>query len=120
MVITSTRLIRILTLGSEAVLGLALFPLVLIRDDIRDAAFRKRIILHEKIHLRQQIELLILPFYLWYLVEYCAGRLRGKDHYHALTGISFEKEADANMDDLNYLHTRRSFAFLQYLGKGTR
>ena len=25
----------------------------------------------------------------------CAGRLRGRDHYRAIIGISFEKEADA-------------------------
>jgi len=118
VVISSTRLIRVLTLGSDGVLGLALFPFIIIRRDIPAGEYRDRIIRHEKIHLRQQVELLILPFYIWYLVEYCAGRLRRKSHYHAVIDISFEKEADANMDDMNYLHTRKLFAFFRYVSKG--
>lgn len=115
MTISSTRLIRILTLGSDGILGLALFPFVIIRRDIPAGKYRDRIIRHEMIHLRQQLELLILPFYIWYLVEYCAGRLRGKNHYRAIIDISFEKEADANMDDINYLRARKLFAFYKYL-----
>ncbi len=117
MTISSTRLIRILTLGSDGVLGLALFPFIIIRRDIPAGEYRDRIIRHEKIHLRQQLELLILPFYIWYLLEYCAGRLRGKNHYRAIIDISFEKEADAQMDDMSYLHTRKHFAFYEYLSK---
>jgi hypothetical protein len=118
MLIASTRLIKFLTLGSDRVLGLALYPCIILRDDIPDGPLKRGIILHEKIHLRQQLELIILPFYLWYLAEYCAGRLRGRDHYRAVIGISFEREADAHMNDIDYLRTRRFFAFLKYLKKG--
>lgn len=114
MLITSTRLIRLLTLGSDRVLGLALYPCIILRDDIPDGPLKRTIILHEKIHLRQQLELIILPFYLWYFAEYCAGRLRGRDHYHAIIGISFEREADAHMNKTDYLEKRRPYAFLKY------
>jgi len=116
--ISSTRLIRILTLGSDGILGLALFPFVIIRRDIPAGEYRDRILRHEMIHLRQQLELFILPFYIWYLVEYCAGRLRGKNHYRATIDISFEKEADDNMDDINYLRARKLFGFFKYVSKG--
>jgi hypothetical protein len=61
---------------------------------------------HEKIHLKQQKELFILPFYIWYLIAlYRKGYIN----------ISFEKEAYANEKNLTYLRKRRIFAFLRYL-----
>lgn len=53
---------------------------------------------HEKIHLAQQLELLIIPFYIIYLIEWIFKRYRN---------ISFEKEAYANQEDMNYLEWRR-------------
>lgn len=61
---------------------------------------------HEKIHLRQQIEMLIIPFYVWYLIEYYI-----KGYYN----VSFEKEAYTNEKNLTYLKKRRIFAFIRYL-----
>ena len=53
---------------------------------------------HEKIHLAQQLELLIIPFYIIYFIEWIFKRYRN---------ISFEKEAYANQEDMNYLEWRR-------------
>lgn len=66
---------------------------------------------HESIHTAQMRELLYLPFYLIYVVEW-AYRLiqtRGKltDAYFS---ISFEREAYAHGDNLSYLPRRRHFA----------
>lgn len=65
----------------------------------------KRTINHERIHLRQQRELLIIPFYIWYLIAlYRVG-------YH---NISFEREAYQNDHDFDYISNRKPFAFLKY------
>ena len=43
--------------------GLTFFPFFLMnKEDVLDKVF----VNHEKIHLRQQLELLVLPFYVWY------------------------------------------------------
>lgn len=56
---------------------------------------------HEKIHSKQQLELLIIPFYIIYLIE---AIFKG---YYC---ISFEKEAYANQDNLDYLKTRKWYS----------
>ncbi len=93
--------------------GMALFPFILVRDpnDRTD----KELLHHERIHLRQQLELLVLPFYIWYLMEYIWYRFKGLRHYSAYMRISFEREAYANEHDLLYLKRRRWGGFLKYL-----
>lgn len=107
MIVVSDRIIwffeKILGMGN-GIRALAFFPFIFIPsttivDDV--------LINHEKIHLRQQLELLLLPFYVWYLIA-----LRRKGYMN----ISFEKEAYANENDLTYLKKRRIFAFIKYLG----
>jgi hypothetical protein len=63
----------------------------------------------KKIHLRQQIELLILTFYLIYVLEYLIYRIKGMNHYDAYMNISFEKEAYANEKNTNYLNEKILF-----------
>lgn len=93
--------------------GLTFFPFVIVKnkDDALDTVF----VNHEKIHLRQQIELLILPFYVWYLVEYLFRLVQFKDRKNAYYNISFEREAYANEKDLNYLKQRSFWKFLKYI-----
>lgn len=61
------------------------------------------IINHEKIHLRQQLELLILPFYILYLISYLINFIKYKKHHLAYRNIIFEKEAYDYESDLSYL-----------------
>lgn len=70
---------------------------------------------HEKIHLQQQAELLIIPFYFWYLLEYLFYRLKGYKKHAAYHSISFEREAYEHEHDLNYLEHRPLFAFRTFL-----
>ena len=72
-------------------------------------------IFHEKIHLRQQIELLIVSFYMIYVLEYMFYRIKGMNHYDAYMNISFEKEAYANEKNSNYLNEKSFFSFISYL-----
>ena len=92
--------------------GLAVFPFVFVkyRIDIENKVF----VNHEKIHLRQQLELLVIPFFIWYFIEYLFRLIQYKKADLAYRNISFEREAYANEKDLNYLKNR---PFLKFLDK---
>lgn len=70
---------------------------------------------HERIHLRQQLELLIVFFFIWYLTEYLIRLIQYKDSYKAYNKISFEREAYANEQKLGYLKKRKWWGFRRYL-----
>ncbi|TCD29659.1 hypothetical protein EZ456_01185 [Pedobacter psychrodurus] len=80
---------------------MAIFPFILLKSP----QFKNDpvIINHEKIHLRQQLELLIFPFYLLYLANYLVNLVKCRNHDLAYRNIVFEKEAYAHENDLNYL-----------------
>ena len=69
----------------------------------------------ERIHLKQQRELLIIPFYFIYLLEWLLRTLLYLNSYRAYQNISFEREAYANERDMNYLSRRKAYSFLNYL-----
>ena len=103
----------VLTVPFLNVKGMALFPFILIREKKnRNNAI---LINHERIHLRQQLELLIVPFYLLYLINYLYQMITTLDHQTAYRNIIFEQEAYDHEKELNYLEKRRMFGFLFYL-----
>lgn len=68
---------------------------------------------HEKIHWKQQMEMLILPFYVWYLVEWLIRLFTNKGK--AYRSISFEQEAYKKESNVNYLSTRKHYTWIKYL-----
>lgn len=92
--------------------GLTLYPFVFLKYQVdkNNLVF----VNHERIHLRQQIEMLILPFYIWYLLEFLFFLLKYNNKNRAYKSISFEREAYSNEFDLSYLSRRRFFAFWKY------
>ena len=68
---------------------------------------------HEKIHIRQQLELLVLFFYVWYFVEFLIRYVQYKNWNRAYRNISLEREAYANEKDLYYLKKRPFWSFLK-------
>jgi hypothetical protein len=93
--------------------AIALFPFILISDAKYVADYT--LINHEKIHLRQQAELLILPFFVWYALEYLYRMIKFRDHHKAYRSISFEAEAYSFEADYNYLSRRHGYAFTKFL-----
>ena len=93
--------------------GLTFYPFVFLAD--KDDKLNEVFINHEKIHIRQQLELLILPFYLWYFTEYLIRLLQFRNRKKAYYAISFEREAYANEKDLEYLKSRSFWRFLRYV-----
>ena len=92
---------------------MALFPFILVRT--KELKQDKILINHETIHIWQQIELLVLPFYMLYLLNYLYNRIKYKGHYQAYINIVFEKEAYKNESHLDYLKDRRWFSWVTFL-----
>lgn len=93
--------------------GLTFYPFVFLAD--KDDKLNEEFINHERIHIRQQLELLIVPFYLWYITEYLFRLIQFRDRKKAYYSISFEKEAYANEKDLEYVKSRSFWRFLRYV-----
>ena len=77
----------------------------------------KETINHERIHTAQMVEMAVIFFYLWYVVEWCVRLIQHHNIYEAYRNISFEKEAYANMSNLNYLKARQPYAVFKFLSK---
>jgi hypothetical protein len=91
--------------------GMALFPFILSKRKSPSRYFLN----HERIHLKQQLELGLVIFYVWYFLEYLIRFVQFRNHYLAYIHVSFEKEAYAHERDLGYLRKRRFCAWWKYL-----
>lgn len=92
--------------------GITVFPFVFLKTKaLKDDAV---LVNHERIHLKQQLELLVIPFYLFYMIEFIIRLIQYRQWYTAYRNISFEREAYCNEIDLNYLKTRSFWSFTKY------
>ncbi|MCE6992699.1 hypothetical protein [Dyadobacter sp. CY323] len=91
--------------------GMAFFPFIFSKHKSPGWVFLN----HERIHLKQQMELGILFFYIWYFSEYLIRLIQYKKHYLAYLHISFEREAYQHQGNPEYLKNRRFWAFWRYL-----
>lgn len=95
-------------------IAITLWPFIFVRKSVADnyTFVDDR---HEHIHGRQQLEMLILPFLLWYIIEWLVRLIVTHDFLRAYRSISFEREAYENEYDEHYLSHRRPYAWLRYL-----
>jgi hypothetical protein len=93
--------------------GLTIFPFVIVKYSVdkKNTVFLN----HERIHLRQQLELLIFTFFIWYFLEFFLRLIQYKNIDLAYRNISFEREAYANEKNLNYFKKRSFWKFLKYV-----
>lgn len=96
--------------------GITLWPFIILRD--RTRLKDKGLINHERIHLRQQLEMLLVIFYLWYLIEYLIRLAITKKSYRAYRRISFEQEAYNHEYDFTYVRRRRPYAWFKFVFRG--
>jgi hypothetical protein len=92
--------------------GMAMYPFLFLKN--RNLVYDKIFINHERIHFRQQLEMLIIPFYIIYFTEYFANLWHYRNHVEAYMNICFEREAFEHQQDLNYLQNRKFWTFLNY------
>lgn len=95
------------------VLGITLAPFGIYLDD--SYLLDITTINHESIHWKQQMEMGIVLFYLWYGIEWIIKLfIFGKAAYY---NISFERESYKHEHDLEYLNNRKHFSWFKYLYK---
>jgi hypothetical protein len=111
MIIYNNTIVFLLTSLFGRFYGITLFPFIFLK---REKKGDVRCINHERIHLCQQAECLLVFFLLIYFNHYLLLRLFKKmDHMTAYRNICFEKEAYAHEKDLKYLKSRKFFAWMR-------
>jgi len=92
--------------------AIAIWPFIFIRVD----SVTSDRLNHEMIHIRQQLEMLIVFAYVWYLVEMIIRiLLYGFNVRKAYYFHSMEREARVNQANGHYLLHRKHYSFLKYL-----
>lgn len=90
--------------------AITLYPFIIFRDEADDVTIN-----HERIHIAQQKELFVIPFYIIYVYYWLINRFmyldNGPDAYY---NLPFEREAYANHDNFTYLETRPKQAWRHY------
>lgn len=97
---------------------MALWPFIFLRKE-KVARFTTTDATHEKIHGRQQLEMLLALFFVWYAVEWLIRLVLYWDSKEAYRNISFEQEAYEFEGDVEYIKKRTLFYWLKYLFKKT-
>jgi hypothetical protein len=83
----------------------AFYPFIVLKSS--HSKNDSRLIQHERIHLKQQLELFIVPFYILYFLEFVIHYIRKFDAEKAYRSISFEKEAFDNDRNPDYILHRK-------------
>lgn len=115
-IVTSERIVRqlgrLVSLGTNA-MAITFYPFLFVRTDTRK---NNELIRHETIHIRQQLELLLIGSWILYAVEYCYARYIKKfDTRQAYYYTALEQEAHRNAMNANYLKQRKPYAVLKYI-----
>ena len=87
-------------------LALTLGEFILAKEPLSPTAVN-----HELIHVAQQRELLYIPFFIWYGIEWLVLCVRYRDRITAYYNIRFEKEAYRHQGDLSYLKYRKHYHY---------
>jgi hypothetical protein len=101
------------TLIPKGTIAITLFPFILVYDNVHLSD--ETLIQHEKIHLRQQIEMGVFLFFIWYFLEFMYKLIIYKNFFWAYRNISFEREAYLFEENEIYLKNRKFWAFLKWL-----
>lgn len=121
--------------------AITLWPLIFARKGTKP--LKAHVENHEKIHLRQQLEVLVASaavlalviwltgwswwwmlaslavYYAGYGLDYAIRRILYRSHFEAYRNIATEQEAYLNEQDAAYLANRRPFAWIRYIGRRT-
>ena len=98
--------------------GITLFPFIILREFYQKPILekkRKTIVRHEMIHIEQQRELLVIPFFILYGLFYLVNLIRYRDLDKAYMEIPFEREAYTFEDVEEYTKIRKKYHWTSFL-----
>ncbi len=81
--------------------GITLYPFIFMALS-REQAFKEHLVQHEFVHVRQVRKHGWFKFYINYLYQYFANRLKGLGADKSYSNIDWEKEAYAQQKDKNF------------------
>lgn len=116
MQIFNDKLVFILSGFQAWVAGITIFPFIFSKEKMRG---NTKHLNHERIHLRQEIECLLVLYSVIYYLHYGYNRFKGMNHITAYRKICFEQEAYGNQSNLNYLKNRKPYSFIKYFRDNT-
>jgi hypothetical protein len=105
--------IQLPLLGRTKFLAFTVYPFIFVSNRKRFDANPNNI-QHERIHARQQIEMLWVFFFVWYGIEFAIRALK-RGRMAGYASISFEEEAYHHQDNVGYLENRKPFAWWEFL-----
>jgi hypothetical protein len=111
IIIKNSKIPKLLSFFID-IYAITIWPFIIIKDEGNDITIN-----HESIHIKQQEELWILPFYLLYALEWLKHLIEHKNNHMAYLEISFEKEAYANQKNFDYLTNRDRMTWKKYRGE---
>jgi hypothetical protein len=91
------------------VYAITLFPFIVSKEKMDETTLN-----HEKIHIEQQKELLVVFFYLLYAYYFIENYYFYRDTHTAYMMIPFEREAYEYDGDLSYLSKRKRYRWLHF------
>ena len=116
------KVIRSSIIPFKGFAAINIFGVVFVRKEIRpqhNISLRNWDIMlnHELIHTAQMKELLYIPFYLWYVLEWLIRFVMYMNARKAYRNISFEREAYDMQNNFHYIigKERKPYAFLKYI-----
>jgi hypothetical protein len=92
----------------NSVRAFALWPFIVLKE--ASSLNDKTLLNHERIHIKQQIELFLILFYFIYFTEFLIRYIYLMDADAAYRKISFEQEAFTNDHNEIYLEHRKRYA----------
>lgn len=101
-------LIKFITMNRVSGITLAPFGIYIDKQYVN----HQTIVNHEKIHWKQQIEMGVVFFYLWYIIEWFIRLFTNNGN--AYKSISFEQECYENDNNLYYLSNRKHYSWIKY------
>lgn len=111
MIIVQNRLTGLLPGKFPA---MCIWPFILIKSSVSSSRLAE-IIRHESVHARQQVEMLWIFFFVWYLLEFCIRFIATRNFMKAYQSLAHEREAYLNDNNPHYLKHRKPYAWLRYL-----
>jgi len=108
IIIQNSRIPKILSkFAPIEIYAITLFPFIFCRARLGQQTKQ-----HEMIHFQQQLEMLVLPFYIIYLYDYIKSLLSKKPGWISYREIRAEKEAHKNDRVIGYLEKRKRWRWL--------
>ena len=96
--------------------GITIYPFIILKEKNKKQGVNK-LVVHESIHIKQAEELLVLPFYILYVLEWLVKSLIHKSFKEGYYNISFEREAYSNQYNKKYIFERKKYHWIKRIIK---